>query len=482
VVARACFIFLIGTIWFFSGLRASAQVIALSEGPGDAGITSVWRIADIQIDGNEKTQEYIIRREMSLHEGKVLTLDELESLLAEDRKRISNTRLFVTVNTQAVPLGDNHVQIQVNVLERWYVVPVPIFKLADRNFNDWWTNQQRDMSRVLYGVRFNHMNFMGRAERMGITAQFGFARSLRLSYFMPYIDQNRKVGLGFSALYFDNNNLALRTVNHKRIFLNNEGNELRKTYGGGLTLTRRGSFYNTHIVGLSWYGNAFADTVLRSNPEYLPQTEDKKLRYFTLVYGFQREMRDNVSYPLKGFNLFGWATKTGLGAFDDVNIYEVEGTFGGYTPLSKHFFANSILNVRASIPKKQPYYLMSGLGYGQNFVRGMELYVLEGNHHILNKSELKWQVLRKEYDASRYMPLDQFSKIPLALYPKIYFDAAYVYMPNPHPSNNFLINRPIWGTGVGLDIVSFYDFVLQLEYSMNNLKERGFFFHVNRGF
>lgn len=481
MVARACFIFLISTICLFSGLKLRAQTLSAEEADADSAASAMMRIADIQIIGNDKTRDYIIRREMSLHEGKVVARDELPTLLAEDRKRISNTRLFVSVNTQLVPMANNHVQVQVHVLERWYVVPVPIFKLADRNFNDWWSNQQRDLSRVNYGVKFNHYNFMGRAERLGITAQFGFTRSLRLSYYMPYIDKSRKTGLGMSVLYFDNNNIALQTINHKRVFLNNEDQELRKTFGGGLTLTRRTSYYNTHIAGLSFYSNTIADTVLQLNPEYLHQPESS-MRYFVLNYGFQREMRDNNSYPLKGFNFVGWATKTGLGFYNQVNILELEGTFGYYTPLSKKIFWANITNTRLSIPQKQPYYLQNGLGYGLNYVRGMELYVLEGQHHLLNKSELKWQFLKKEFDVSRYMPLDQFSKIPLAIYPKIFFDAAYVMMPSPNPESNFLLNRPLWGTGIGVDIVSFYDFVMQLEYSMNSMKERGFFIHMNRGF
>ncbi len=101
---------------------------------------------------------------------------------------------------------------------------------------------------------------------------------------------------------------------------------------------------------------------------------------------------------------------------------------------------------------------------------------------MLNKVDLKWQLLKHEFDLAGIMPLDQFSKVPLALYPKIFFDVAYVSMRNPLPENDTLVNKPIWGTGVGVDIVSFYDFVFQLEYSMNNLYERGIYIHVNRNF
>ena len=439
------------------------------------------QIIDIHIEGNEKTKEYVIRREMSLHEGKVVALEDLDELMAVDRKRISNTRLFLSVDLAVVKLDEAHVRIEVDLVERWYVVPVPIFKLADRNFNDWWTNQGRDLSRVIYGLKFNHYNFMGRAERLALQAQFGYTRSFRASYYLPYIDATRKNGMGLSFLYYDNNNLALRTVNHKRVFLNDEDQHLRKTYAAGLTFSRRSSFYTTHYAALSFFANTFANVVLEANPEYLGST-DNNLRYLALTYALQRDLRDNVSYPLKGFLLTGAVTKTGLGVFDQINIFDVDASLNYYTPISKKLFISNSISTRISTPKVQPYHFLRGLGYGNNYVRGMELYVIEGQHHVLNKSELKWQLLKHEFDLGSIMPVDQFSKIPLALYPKIYFDVAYVAMEDTKPENTLLVNRPIWGTGIGLDIVSFYDFAIQLEYSMNSLLEKGFFFHVNRNF
>lgn len=438
-------------------------------------------VVDIDITGNKKTREYVVLREMSVQEGQLVALEDLEELLTIDRKRISNTRLFLSVNTRVVQLGTEHVRIEVDLRERWYVVPVPIFKLADRNFNDWWINQERDLSRVNYGLKFNHYNFMGRAEKLALQAQFGYTRSFRIGYSLPYIDASRKTGMSMSLQYFDNNNLALETIGHKRIFLNSNEQELRRTYAANLTFSRRSSFYTTHYAGLSFVDNSFADTVIQRNPEYLPAS-DNKLRYLSIGYGISRDMRDNISYPLKGFVFTGSASKTGLGIFNQVNIFNIEASYTFFKPLISNLYFSNSSSTRLSTPKDQPYHLLRGLGYGLNFVRGLELYVIEGQHHLLNKSELKWQLVKHEFNLGKILPWDQFNKVPIALYPKIYFDAAYVVMQDPKPENNFLVNRPIWGTGVGLDVVSFYDFVFQLEYSMNSLLERGIFIHIDRKF
>jgi outer membrane protein assembly factor BamA len=475
---RILFLIFICILW---GSKTVAQQPA-SVQAGDSLVKHMVQIVDIDIVGNKKTREYVIRREMAVHEGQVVSMEDLNDILALDRKRISNTRLFLTVDIKVIPLDGKYVKILVDVQERWYVVPVPIFQIADRNFNDWWTNQKRDLSRVNYGLKFNHYNFMGRAERVGLTAQFGYTKSFKVNYYLPYIDKTRKNGLGLSFLYFDNNNLALQTINHKRVFLNDEEQELRKTYAAGLTFTRRSTFYTTHSVNLSFYSNTVADTVITLNPEYLPAESNNNLSYFTLSYGINRDLRDNVSFPLRGFRFQAWATKTGLGIFNQANIFEVSALFDYYKPITKKLFAGNLFHTRLSVPDKQPYYLLTGLGYGSKFIRGMELYVLEGQHHFLNKTDLKYQLVKHTINLEKILPWDQFSKVPIGIYPKIFFDAGYVVMPNPQPNNDFLVNKPIWGTGVGLDIVSFYDMVIQLEYSMNSRLERGFFINVNRGF
>ena len=37
----------------------------------------------------------------------------------------------------------------------------------------------------------------------------------------------------------------------------------------------------------------------------------------------------------------------------------------------------------------------------------------------------------------------------------------------------------LWGKGIGLDAVFFYDKVFKIEYSFNHLWESGIFFHFN---
>lgn len=450
----------------------------------DSLVKHLVKIDKIFIRGNKKTKDYIIQRELSLKEGELVAYEDLENIIFKDQQRVSNTRLFLKVEIIALPISERLYDIIVEVSERWYVIPSPIFQLADRNLNDWWINQNRDLSRVNLGFKFTHYNFRGRSEKLSLQAKFGYARVFSGSYYIPYIDQTRKNGLGFSFSYAENTNIPIYTLQHRRMFLDSDSLKLKKplreAYGVNITFSRRASFYNTHTAFLSFNAIFLADTVAALHPEYL-LTQGNSMRYFNLSYNFRRDLRDAIGYPLKGFMVNAGVNKRGLGIYNDINLFSLNSSYSQYLPLKERLFFSNSLSARISVPQYQPYQHLTGLGYGGDYIRGYELYVIEGQHHFLNKSELKFQLYKKEVSLGNAMPLDQFRTIPFAVYPKVFFDAGYVVMPVPYATNNILTNIPLWGGGVGLDIVSFYDFVFRLEYSFNSKGESGFFFNLNAG-
>ena len=58
----------------------------------------------------------------------------------------------------------------------------------------------------------------------------------------------------------------------------------------------------------------------------------------------------------------------------------------------------------------------------------------------------------------------------------MFFDFAYSWK-IPEIPTSFLDNKFIFGTGVGLDFVTYYDKVLRLEYGINDMGETGLFIH-----
>jgi len=66
--------------------------------------------------------------------------------------------------------------IAIDFQENWYIYPGIIFELADRNFNVWWTEQNRDFDRVNYGVNVDHINVTGRKDKLRIKLQHGYTK------------------------------------------------------------------------------------------------------------------------------------------------------------------------------------------------------------------------------------------------------------------------------------------------------------------
>ena len=68
------------------------------------------------------------------------------------------------------------------------------------------------------------------------------------------------------------------------------------------------------------------------------------------------------------------------------------------------------------------------------------------------------------------MPVRQFRHVPVSIYLKTYADLGYVKNYPYYEERNLntrLSNKMLFGTGLGLDVVGFYDIVLRFEYSFN---------------
>lgn len=432
-------------------------------------------IDKIFIVGNKLTKPPIILRELDILEGEIYYLKDLREVLKENENKIFNTQLFVTVDIQVLELSENKVDILIEVTERWYTFPIPIFSLADRNFNDWWENQDADLSRVNYGLRFYQHNVRGRNERLKAVAQFGYTKKFELSYAVPYINKAQKNGLILYAGYAENKNIAYRTLDHRLVFQDSE-EVLRESIAGEATFTHRASFYNSHFFTLGFQKNEIHDTIAALNPNYFLDGRTSQ-RYFSLNYIFRSDHRDIRAYPLNGSFFEIEAQKLGLNIFDDINQFEATASYARYFDLNNDFYLASSFTGSTSVPRRQPYINFQGLGYSREFLRGYELYVIEGQSFAYNKTTFKRLLISGESNISSVMPLEQFQTIPFKIYLKAYFDSGIVGNNIFYPDNTRLTNEFIYGGGVGLDIVTFYDFVFRIEYSINKEGEKGFFFH-----
>ncbi len=440
------------------------------------------RINRIYILGNKKTKRSIITRELTLNEGDTIAAYRLPLLIEDDRNKVYNTQLFNTVTIEKLKLDSSEIDLLIKVEERWYFYPSLLFKLSDRNFNDWWVNRNRDLKRVNYGFKVFQYNFRGRNERLLLVAQFGFETQLELNYRIPYVEPSQRHGLTFGVRYSERKNMAYQTVDHLPIFVQSQGNELiRSSVGGSITHSYRPSFYTYHYTTFGMYSINLADTIPELNPNFF-KNGDTKQQALRITYSFTRDYRDNRNYALSGNYYYLQIDKVGLGILDDVDIWRFRGNYSNYHTLSNGFYlANSVEGMIAT-PKKQPYNNYTSLGFGPTLVRGYELELIEGNQYFLTKNAIRKRLWKHESDISSVMPLEQFQKIPFAFYAKLFFDAGWVNNYPNYAQSSRLTNKVIYGLGLGIDFITLNDLIMRFEYSYNAENDLNFFLNFKAAF
>jgi len=435
----------------------------------------------ILIIGNKVTRENIISRELDVKSGDTISMRRLLKVIEQDQRKIYNLRLFNKVEVRWLPITHQQVDLLIDVNERWYTFPVPIFELSDRNFNEWWQNYNHDFRRVNYGLRLYQYNFRGRNETLRFTAQFGFTRRFELSYRIPYIDQKQKHGLNFDFNYSEPRNLAYFTDDHKLVF-RREQQKIRTSFIAGISYTFRKNFYQTHSFQYQHQDNSISDSIVYYNPNYFGEGRQNQ-SFSVLRYFFNSDHRDVFAYPLKGYQFTVLAAKSGLG-FGRVNLWEFNVNYAHFTNLGHNFYLSNFSAAYASTPDNQPYNLYNALGYRRQLVKGYEVYVIEGPLFVLNKTTLRKKIFSRTWEIDG-LGIEQFQYFPLAIYLKSYVDIGYVENYPYYQQldlNTRLSNRLLAGAGAGIDIVTAYDAVIRLEYTFTREKTQGFFLHMKKEF
>jgi len=436
----------------------------------------------IIIIGNDLTRNTIILRELSIKKGDVVNAAYLPEILNKDQRKLINLRLFNKATIQALDLGDDTIDLLIQVNERWYFFPQPIFKLSDRNFNEWWQNYNHDFSRVNYGIRAHHHNMRGRREDLILTAQFGFEKKFEFVYQIPYINKKQKQGLIFQMDFMEAKSVADSTIDHKLNFIKAD-RILRNTRGIGLTYTYRNNFYIRHKLKYEYRQTSIADTLQVQNPDYLGEGRTNQ-KYDAITYEFINDHRDAVAYPLKGYMLYLNVQKTGVALNNDITKIQGVLSFSGFVDLKKDFFLSNLSYLYLSSPDEVPYYNYGAMGYEKIFIRGYEVYVIEGPRYLLNKTTIKKRIFARTWELN-HGPIEQFNYFPLAIYLKAYTDFGYVDNYAPYSKNEIntrLTDKFLGSAGFGIDFASSYDVVLRIEYTFTTEKTQGFFLHFRKEF
>lgn len=439
-------------------------------------------VEDITLEGNRRTRDEIVLRELKFRKGDTILVSRLEKVLEESEQLVMNTGLFNAANITIKNWrgSDNHVHFQLELAETWYIYPIPIFELADRNFNVWWVEQKRSLERINFGIQFTHLNFSGRRDRLLLIAQYGYTRKYGMQYTLPYFNKAQTLGVDGTISFSQNREVNYVSEGNKQVFYRNEENKFTyQQFLLSLDFSYRPRFYRFHNLELAFTQRWVDDRIAGElNPDFFLDGRNRQ-RALTLAYRFTSDQRDVQAYPLRGTYLEGALIKTGIGAFADRNALGMEGNVEQYFSHSSRWSSGLRLAGKTEfIRRKQPFIDYRALGYQENSLYGYEYYIVNGLDMALARGFVRYQLLAKGITFGKLMPIPAFRVMPVKVYLSINQGTAYVNDPYTGTGNPFA-NRVLYGGGIGLDFVFFYDKVFQIQYSYNHLWEKGLFLHFS---
>lgn len=434
-------------------------------------------IGSITISGNKTTRETIIRRELEIHPSDTLTWQEFLKDLEQSRQNVFNTGLFNIVRARCIPSADScRADVRIEVLERWYIWPIPFFEISERNFNVWL--ETRDLSRLTYGIDFTFNNARGRNETLKLLAHFGFNQKYGFTYRFPYINRKQTLGLGIGGGMELNHQVAVTTFGNKPVTAKNNDLYLKKMAYAYADLIVRPDFFVTHTFHAGYSRYEF-DSAILAIPGF-SLTDRKVQQFVNITYFFRDDHRDVQYYPLSGYYIE--AELNHAIPYATAHNSYLRANLRLFLPLRNRLYWDAGVTGKISFEKEQPYYFQRGLGYGRDYVRGYELYVVDGQHYALLKTGLKFALLPQRIDTIRFIRSSKFNTIPLALYLNAFCDMGYAYhYPQPETGGldqrNTLENSYLLGYGLGWDFTTYYDIVIRVEATMNLKSQWGVYLH-----
>jgi outer membrane protein assembly factor BamA len=397
--------------------------------------------------GNEKTRPEIILRELSLRVGDTIDVAEIEYA----KSRIYSLGLFNRVNITWPPLDSTILLIEVD--ERWYLYPVIITDIVDRDWNKW-----------NFGLGVKHDNLRGRNEKLFAGGAIGFNPWASVSYANPWI-------MGDQAL-FTETSLGYSSIENKSRALQGDGPNFREIHVAGYqTLGKRLSPY--HSV---WMNVGYAYVQVTENRQGRTIAANGIDRYLSLGMGATHDTRNLAEYPTSG--VFGSVSisRRGVG-IGEVDMFSWSGDLRIYTPLYRELSLALRAFTRVSSGPAIPPYLHNFYGFSER-IRGHFRTEREGVNIAGAFAELRIPVIPRLYVHVPEVPIRQFRTWKLGLYGALFFDTGMVWNKHERP----FAAVPPRGYGAGLHFLVPYGFVLRIDRAWDEKRRGEWIFDIGASF
>lgn len=434
-------------------------------------------IKEIIIFGNKKTNAAVFYRETELAKGTRVNALDSQLLVWENRLKGLGLFNFVSVSYKSDT-------ITIAVKERIYTWAEPYLNYADRNGNIFLKN--RKWNRIDYGGTLHFKNINGLNHSFSITARSGYNQFFAMEYKVPFAKFNKGYAHLFKSFYMQNHEVWYKTERNELQFYSLESKIAQKNYSFIYTLAKRVNYFNrlelTYNFNYNWVDSSVVGIV--GNPLYFFSAQDQMVHRVALQY--IADYRDQRDYPCAGYYFTSSIGTMAVRSEQKNNMipeFNTKATL--FYPLLKQRINRLILCGLLQgryLFGPISYFFSRQLGYNQEYVRGYEPYVVDGKGFVLARLALRKSLMfNKIVHLKKLMPFKNYRNVPLQIWINLYTDAGS----SLHSTNslqNSLANKPLFGSGIGFDIIAYYTAMVRMEFSLNQLKQGVFNFSFKNAF
>jgi len=310
-----------------------------------------YRIGRIEFEGNTKTKDEVLRREMAIQEGAVLDTGALRNSLL----RLSQLEYFIVDSEDPVAL-DVQADKQIVDLSIKGEEGEPTDLLFGGGFGE--------ASGFFGQIQYRTRNFLGRGETLSASAQVGQRQNIfDLSYGIPwFLDRPQQVGFSLFKRDLEYTLLTGQNVNQDRV-------------GGSVSYGRRlGIFSNLTVTYTRFDSDELATNFADpDNPVVISVQQEVSM----LGFGYIRDRRDSRVQPTVGGRWSLGLDWAGGALGGNTDFLRPQATFSRYLGVTKKTFRSLVaVNVEAGYvtPIGDSELVFSDRFFlgGENSVRGFE--------------------------------------------------------------------------------------------------------------
>lgn len=405
----------------------------------------------IVVQGNMKTEEYVILREMKLQPGDLIVPEELEYNI----NRIYNLGIFSRVEASIDRTRDSLATLYVNVDESLYIVPFPIVGIKDR---DW--------DKLYIGAGVLHNNFRGRNEKIVAAAALGYDPWVTVRYRNPLFDERNNL--------FFTGEVSFSRIRNKSLYVDiSEQNFDERHLSTNVTVGKR--------IGHHAYPSVmFSYRYVRVSEQGVGRTLSPRGRdeFLSVGAGFTYDSRDLQEYATRGTYAALSIARYGLGE-SVVDYYRLRWDLRKFVPIPRLLDLTVAARSFGTLSGGGlvPPYAHVYFGYAER-IRGHFLKIYEGENILGLSAEVRIPLLKPEYFTVDFIPLPALRIWRFGMNLAVFTDAGKVWF---RPQNLNLTNL-INGYGAGLHFSLPYGIIVRTEYAWNEQQEGEFIVDLKAAF